>query len=248
MKKNLSAVLVAALLTILPAAAANALSVPEKLTYEVHWSGIKAGTAVQEVIPRGDDLHIVYTVRSSGLVDTFFRIDDRSESVLPRGPGDEPVGMPRLFKETINEGKTHTNKEARFDADRLKVDTKDFLKHTEKSDPVGPRTYDTLSCIYFIRGSQLSPGTTVHLDIFDLKRVWNAEVRVVRREEVRTPLGTFKTIVVRPVLTAEGMKPRTDYMTVWLTDDSRRIPVKINVKLKVGEFTATLTGGSYWKQ
>lgn len=226
--------------------AAHPLPVPEKLEYEVHWSGIKAGSAVQEVTPHNGELHLVYTVRSSGLVNTFFPIDDRSESVLTRGSGAESFGMPRLFRERINEGKTHTNKEALFDLQQLKVETKDFLKHTEKTDSITPKTFDTLSCIYFIRSAELEPGKPVHMEVYDLKRLWNAEVRVVRREELRTPVGKFKTIVVRPVLTAEGQQPRTDYMTVWLSDDSRRIPVKLVVKLKVGEFRATLSGGSYW--
>jgi len=246
MKKPTIASLVAALFAILLTASASALTVPEQLRYDVSWSGIKAGTAVQEVTPREGELHIVYTVHSSGWINTFFPIDDRTESVLSRGNGSEPFGMPRLFKEKINEGKTHTLKEAQFDMDNLQVETKDFLAHTEKSDAVTARTFDTLSCIYFIRASELEAGKPVHMDIFDLKRLWKAEVRVLRKEEVRTPLGKFKTIVVRPVLSAEGKKTRADYMTVWLTDDSRRIPVKIAVKLKVGEFVATLAGGSYW--
>jgi len=230
----------------LPAWAAQSLPVPEKLVYEVHWSGIKAGSAVQEVTSRDGELHLVYTVRSSGLVNTFFPIDDRSESILTRGSGEEPFGMPRLFRERINEGKTHTNKEALFNAEKLTVETKDFLKHTEKTDSITPKTFDTLSCIYFIRSAELVPGNPVRMEVYDLKRLWNAEVRVIRREELRTPVGKFKTIMVRPILTAEGQQPRIDYMTVWLSDDSRRIPVKIVVKLKVGEFQATLAGGSYW--
>jgi len=240
--------LTVALLICLLASAASALEVPERLVYDVSWSGLSAGSAVQEVTSRDGELHIVYTVRSSGLVNAFFSIDDRSESVLPGGSGAGPIGTPRLFREKINEGKTHTWKEALFDQTALKVDTKDFLKHTEKIDPISTKTHDTLSSVYFIRTSDLAPGTTYHIDIFDCKRLWNAEVHVARREEVSTPLGRFKTLVVTTQLKAEGVKPRPDYMTVWLSDDSLRVPVKMTIKLKVGEFTATLAGGSHWKK
>jgi hypothetical protein len=224
---------------------ASALSVPEKLEYEVSWSGLNAGTAVQEVSAQGKELRLVYTVRSSGWLKSFFSIDDKTESIVSRGSGAEPVGLPRLYRENIHEGKTHTQKEARFDQKNLKVETKDFLKNTEKVDPITARTFDTLSCIYFIRFSDLASGKPVFIDIYDCKRLWNAEVRVVRREEIGTPAGRFKTLVVTTQLKSEGVKPRLDYLTVWLTDDSRRIPVKITSKLKVGEFTATLAGGSY---
>ena len=230
----------------LSVAAAPSLSVPERLVYQVSWTGITAGTAVQEVSSQDGELRIVYTVRSSGWLDSFFPIDDRSESLLSRGSGTEPFGMPRLFREKMNEGKTHTLKESRFDLADLKADTKDFLKKTEKSDAISAKTFDTLSCIYYIRASDLVPGKSVFFDIYDLKRLWHAEVRVVKLERVSTKLGKFRTIVVQPTLRAEGVKPRTDYMTVWLTDDERRIPVKMNMKLKLGEFSAVLVGGSYW--
>ena len=239
--------LLATLLACLFASSSYALSVPEKLLYEVSWTGITAGTAVQEVTSQDGEIRIVYTVHSNGWLDTFFPIDDRTESVLSRGRGGEQFGPPRLFMEKINEGKTHTWKESQFDQSRLKADTKDLLKKSEKSDAISAITYDTLSCVYYIRARELVPGSTINFDVFDLKRLWNAEVRVVKREEISTSLGRFKTIVVAPTLKSEGVKTRIDYLTVWLTDDARRIPVKMKVKLKIGEFTAKLVGGSYWQ-
>ena len=246
MKKWVLFALSAALLVALQVSAASALSVPERLVYDVSWTGMKAGTAVQEATLRDGELHIVYTVKSSGFLGTFFTINDWSESVLARSGGAE-FGPPRLFREKINEGKTHTSKEALFDQTQLKVETKDFLKNTEKSDPISATTYDTLSSIYFIRAGELAPGKSTFIDIFDCKRLWNAEVRMVRREEIRTPLGKFKTLVVTTQLKAEGVKPRPDYMTVWLSDDLLRVPVRMVIKMKMGEFTATLVGGSHWK-
>jgi hypothetical protein len=246
MKKPAFLALCVTLLLFLAVSTVSALGVPERLVYEVSWSGITAGSAVQEVTAKEGELHIVYTVRSFGLINTFFSIDDRSESVLARVSASDPLGRPRLFREKIKEGKTHTEKEALFDQSGLKVETKDFLKNTEKTDPISARTHDTLSSVYFIRSSELAPGKSIHIDIFDCKRLWNAEVRVLKREELSTKLGNFQTLVVATHLKAEGVKPRPDYMTVWLSDDSRRIPVKMVIKMKMGEFTAQLVGGSYW--
>jgi len=69
----------------LPFPPASALSVPEKLIYQVTWSGITAGTAVQEVTASGGELRIVYTVRSAGWLNPIFFIDDWTESVLSPG-------------------------------------------------------------------------------------------------------------------------------------------------------------------
>ena len=225
---------------------ASALSVPERLVYDVSWTGIKAGTAVQEVTNQGGELHIVSTVHSAGWITPIFPVDDRTESVLYRSGGADALGMPMAYRERINEGKTHTLKQALFDQMRRKVDTRDILKKTEKSDPISARTFDSLSSIYFVRSSELVMGKSLYIDIYDCKRLWKTEVQVVRREEIRTPVGRFKTIVVKPLLKCEGFFARTGDVTVWLTDDSLRIPVKMTTKVKLGSITATLVGGSYW--
>ena len=222
---------------------ASGLSVPEKLVYDLSWTGIKAGSAVQEVTAQGDELRIVNTIRSSGLLSAVFSIDDKTESVIS---GKSGLGLPRFFREKINEGKTHTLKEASFDFKSLTVYTKDLLKKSEKSDTISAKTYDSLSSIYFIRSSELVPGQSILFDIYDFKHLWNTEVRVVKREDIRTPLGKFKTLMVTSQLKFQGVSARVGNATVWLTDDSRRIPVRITVKLKLGDITMTLVGGSYW--
>jgi len=225
---------------------ALALSIPERLVYDVSWTGIKAGTAVQEVTSRGGEVHIVSTVHSAGWINPFFPVDDRTESVLSRSGGAEALGMPSSYHEKIDEGKTHSLKQALFYQSRGKVDTKDLIKKTEKTDPISARTFDSLSCIYFVRSSELVLGKSLYIDIYDCKRLWSTEVQVVRREEISTPLGRFKTIVVKPLLKSQGFFARTGDVTVWLTDDTLRIPVRMTTKVKLGSITATLVGGSYW--
>jgi hypothetical protein len=226
---------------------ASALTVPERLVFDVSWTGVKAATAVQEVTATGGELHIVNTTRSVPWLNTFFSVDDRAESVLTRGIG-EQLPTAKFYKEKISEGKFRAQKEARFDMKNLKVETKDFIKKQEKTDTISAKTFDSLSCIYYVRSLDLIPGKSVYVDIYDCKRLWITEVKVLRREEITTPVGTFKTLVVKPLLKAEGFFARTGDITVWLTDDSLRIPVKMTTKVKIGKITATLVGGSYWPQ
>lgn len=223
--------------------AVPALIVPEKLLYDVSWAGIKAGSSVQEVALQDDELHIVNTIRSSGLLSAILSVDDKMESVIPRK---SPSGLPRLFRENINEGRTHHLKEAAFDFTRLTVHSKDLLKRTETIDPITNRTYDRLSSVYFIRSIELTPGQSIPIELYDFKHLWNAAVKVVKREEIRTPLGKFMTVKVTSQLAFNGKSAPAGDTTMWFTDDSRHIPVRIITKLKVGEVTLTLVGGSYW--
>jgi hypothetical protein len=246
MKKLILLTICALLNILLPVLPVYALTVSEKLVYDVSWSGLKAGTAVQEVTVRRDELHIISTTRSASWINTFFRVDDRTESVLVRGNGADHFGTPKYFRERINEGRFHSLKEAHFYPQTLTVGTKDLIKNAEKTDPITNRTFDILSSIYVVRNMELIPGKSVFIDIYDCKKLWNTEVRVLRREEINTPLGRFKTLVVIPRLKSEGLFARAGEVTIWLTDDSLRIPVKMTTKVRLGKITADLVGGSYW--
>lgn len=226
------------------ASRSSALTIPEKLVYNISWTGVSAATSVQEVSASGKEVRIVSSTRSKGWVHTFFKVDDRSESVIDRSEGG--FGKPKLYRTQVKEGNYRVLKEAQFDPQNLKVEMKDQIKKTEKTEQISTKTFDTLSSIYYLRSLDLEPGKTVNLDIYDCKRLWKAEVKVLRREEVETPVGKFKTVVIKPTFRSEGATPRTGELLVWVTDDAKRIPVKIATKVKVGSINATLVGGSYW--
>lgn len=231
------------LVTLAVAPVSADLGGAERFVYDVSWTGIKAGIAVQEVTTKGDDIRIVNTIRSSGLVSAFFSIDDRTESILSRRGAQ--AGSPRFFVENIKEGKFQTHKETRFDFSSLTARGTDFLTRTEIADPITLRTYDSLSSIYYIRSCPLEPSQTIFFDIYDFKHLWKTQVQVVRRERIRTSLGTFNTVMVTSQLKSNRIDAKAGNTTFWFTDDSRHIPVKIATKLKIGEVTLTLVGGSY---
>jgi hypothetical protein len=225
-----------------------AFPIPERLEFEISYTGITAGRAVQEVTLEGNEVHIVSTATSADWLKLFFPVDDRIESVLVKGAPPLFIGVPRLYRERIHEGWTRFEKDAFFDRELLNVKTKDFLKKTETTQKISRRTYDTLSSFFYFRTVALQVGTSSFIDIFDCKKLWNTEVQVLRREQVKTSLGTFNTIVIKPLLKSEGIFARTGDMYIWLTDDDRRIPVQMKSKVKIGSIAVTLVGGSYWPQ
>lgn len=242
-----TALLVAILFLSILTTSATAFPIPERLEFELSYTGITAGRAVQEVTQVNNEIQIVSTARSADWLRFFFPVDDRIESFLSSENPAQFIGTPRLYQERKREGKTITNREARFDREKLEVTTIDHRNNNEKTHAITKRTYDTLSSFFFFRTIPLQVGTSYFIDIFDCKRLWNTEVKVLRREEIKTPLGRFKTIVIQPLLKSEGIFARTGDMFIWLTDDNRRIPVQMKSKVIVGSITATLTGGSYWQ-
>lgn len=243
---HIAAFLTSAILLLYLPTAGAAFPIPERLEFEVSYTGIPAGRAVQEVKQVGDEIQIVSTAKSADWLNLFFPVDDRIESVLISGAPSNYIGVPRLYRERIREGWTRFQKDAVFDRQELEVTTNDFLKKSETTRKITNRTYDTLSSFFYFRSVPLQVGTSYFIDIFDCKKLWNTEVQVLRREEVVTPLGRFKTVVIKPILKFEGIFARTGDMFIWLTDDDRRIPVQMKSKVRIGSITATLVGGSYW--
>ncbi|HEY3307796.1 MAG TPA: DUF3108 domain-containing protein [Desulfuromonadaceae bacterium] len=236
------------LVALLGAQSSAAFPIPERLEFDISYTGISAGRAVQEVTLEGDEVHIVSTAHSAAWLKLFFPVDDRIESLLIMSAPPHNIGVPRLYRERIKEGWTRFQKDAVFDRQKLEVTTKDLIKKTETTQKITKLTYDTLSSFFYFRSVPLQVGSSQYIDIFDCKKLWNTEVQVLRREEVETPLGKFKTVVIKPLLKSEGIFARTGDMHIWLTDDDRRIPVMMKSKVKIGSITATLVGGSYWPQ
>ena len=236
----------AAFIIISHSGRAGAFTIPERLEYELAYTGITAGHAVQEIKQVNSEIQIVSTAKSADWLRIFFPVDDRIESYLISGSPPLYIGSPRLYLERKHEGKTITNREARFDREKMEVTSIDHRNKTEKKLAITKRTYDTLSSFYYFRTIPLQVGTSYYLDMFDGYRIWNTEVKVLRREELDIPMGKFKTIVIHPLMKFEGLFARTGDLFIWLTDDDRRIPVQMKSKVIVGNITATLTGGSYW--
>jgi len=88
-------------------------------------------------------------------------------------------------------------------------------------------------------------GRPVYVDIFDSKKVWTVEIQVLRKEKMKTELGEFNTVVIKPLMKSEGIFNRKGDILIWLTDDHKRTPVKMQTKVAVGAITATLVGGTY---
>jgi hypothetical protein len=223
---------------------AKAFGVPEKLVYDLTWTGIKAGTAVQEIVSDGNETRIISTARSADWITVFFPVEDRIETVLS-GSSPSRIGLPKVHRLKIREGSHRRDKEMHFDQSKGMVRYMDNLNGDRRVIPVPANTYDTLSSFYFIRTLKLEVGKPVFLSIIDNMKVWNVEVQVLRKEKIKTKLGSFDTIVIKPLMKSEGIMDRKGEMLIWLTDDQRLLPVKMKTKVKVGSITATLVGGTF---
>jgi hypothetical protein len=133
----------------------------------------------------------------------------------------------------------HTVEGKRVRDDLIEFDYEKKIAYRDgKPIPIEANTFDTLSSIYYIRLLDLNRSEPISLTVVS-RRLFPLSVVVMGRETVTTPAGTFKTIRVEPQ-GPEGLIGKGKTLTLWLTDDERKMPVQIKSKLKVGTLTGKL--------
>lgn len=228
-------------ITATPVSAAQ--KIPEKLVYDLSWTGIPVGTASQEIRDEGGTRRIVSMARSNAWLSAFFPVDDRTESILAK-TGDFP-GEPRIFKMLFKEGSHTRDREISFNLSGKTADFHDRRSGERVAVPITGDTYDIYSSFYFVRHQPLEPGKSFYIHVLDSKKLHRIEIRVLKREKVSVPAGEFNTVKVEPMVKPEGVFEGKRGAYIWLTDDERRIPVKAQTKVRVGSVTAVLTGGDF---
>jgi hypothetical protein len=88
------------------------------------------------------------------------------------------------------------------------------------------------------------PGTQIERPVSDGKKMVIGRARVIGKEKIEVPAGTFDTLVIEPDLRDVGgvfEKSPDAQIRLWLTDDAHRIPVRVESKVVVGYFVGELT-------
>lgn len=232
------------ILAFLPGTASS-FQLPETLNYDISWTGIKAGESVIEIKKVDNHILITVTTRSVKWISVFYHVEDRVESMLLAGTGKNILGPPLSYKLNLKEGRHRKNKEVIFDNSTSKALYIDYLNDEKKEFDLPQSVFDPLSSFYYLRGMDLEVGKSVYIRIFDSKKIYDAEVQVLRKERITGPAGEMETIVVRPVMKSEGIFYRKGDMLIWITDDEKRVPIRMKAQVKIGSVTANLTGGSY---
>ena len=106
---------------------------------------------------------------------------------------------------------------------------------------IPPCVHDVVGGLFFLRTLKLEPGQSTQVPVSDGKKSVMAKVDAQQREDVKTPLGTFKTVRYEVHLFNGALYQRSAHLNLWLTDDQRKLPVQIKVRMTFTIGTITLT-------
>jgi len=225
----------------LPAPRAG-FSFPEKqtLTYSVDWRVFPAGTAVVHFERRDGRERVSATADTIGALNLLFHVTDRFQSDFDLG-----TGCSYDFDKQIVEGRRQIDSTLRIDYGQGKsfYDERNLVtkqsRHVEWAS--GGCLTDLLSGVFYAASQPLEIGHSFVLPVADYLRIVPVTMKVEGREEIKTTLGTFKTIRVQPTADAGVVKNRGN-IWVWYTDDERHLPVQMRARLFWGTITFRLTG------
>ena len=206
----------------------------EYLEFEVGYGFIKAGTATLEVrravnYKGYQSLELVSTAKSYPALAKLYYVEDYNYSVL-----DYHGLFPWRYQKDVHEGRYQAFRWAEFDQKGKKILTaKDTMDASEY-------VQDALTVLYYTRTIPLKVGQTVGMEVFSDGKKYMLEVKVLKKEKVTVPAGTFRTLVVEPLLKTPGIFQQTGKIKVWLTDDRLRLPVLMKSRVLIGSISAQL--------
>ena len=228
---------VAALLA--PAGAQSQMSVPfqvgERMDYEVRFSAIRVGNGSMEVMRvenlRGRDAWVTEFRVKGGTF--FYKVNDVLRSWIDR----ETFSSLR-FQQDLDQG--GRDRERTFE---IYPDRQVYVQTGANGDaeqPSVPKPLDDGSFLYFVRTVPLEVGQTYEFNRYFRPDRNPVIIRVLRKEKVKVPAGTFDAIVIQPIIKTSGVFSEGGEAQIWLSDDDRRIMLQMKSKLSFGSLNLYL--------
>lgn len=222
----------------------------ESLTYEGKISKIIRGIAVADLAitlkkaPNGEDYLVKAEARSKGTLLKLFRFSFLQE--VQSSIDSDSFRATRTVKHDVQKERIR-NSEAVFDYGERRV----TYVETDPNEPMRPPrriaseidtvSHDLISGLYSLRLMPLAVGKSFRMSVSDSGLVYDIPVRVTAREQQKTIFGKKWCFRVEPqVFGPNRLIEREGDMTIWITDDVRRLPVRSVVNSPYGKIDIRL--------
>ncbi|UFH47333.1 DUF3108 domain-containing protein [Flavobacterium galactosidilyticum] len=221
----------------------DAYDVGEYFKLRIHYGIVNAGYATLEVkdatVNSKKAFHVVGKGYTTGMSRFFFKVDDLYESYI-----DKETGNPFQYVRKINEGGYTKNQEGFFNQATNRVVVKDYKNKSEKTIMVPKNTQDILSTFYYLRNhpniDKLKVGEAIAIDMFFDDETTKFKLKFIGRENITTKFGVVPSMIFRPLVQSGRVFKEQESLTVWISDDDNKLPIRIKASLAVGSIKADL--------
>lgn len=212
--------------------------VGERLSYNVSFSNFPSAAHVEvEVVSRGiffgrEAIQLRAHVETTGVINVaLFAINTDYTTYV-----DPQTGLPFRSEETPRDAIKSTDMVHDFNQpagnEAIPPKQKGF-----------PGTYDFVSAFYRARALPLADGAVYNFSVRGDSGEYQAELKVIGRETIRTNVGSFGTIVTQVKVANSPIRS----LKINFTDDDRHVPVLVSARVKAGDLNAELAGSELVK-
>ena len=213
----------------------------EFLRYDVSYGYFSAATATLEIadfskkINGRNTFHVVGKGKSAGALNWFFKVEDRYETYI-----DEEAILPWKFIRHVREGVYELDRDIRFDQ---YLNTATVTQNGDKDYNLEPNTQDLLSAFYYARTLDMQDaeiGQEFVINTFFDREMYPLKFKFLGSEVVTTDLGSFNCLKFRPMVEKGRVFKEEEDMTLWVSDDANKVPIRVKSDLLVGSIEMDL--------
>jgi Protein of unknown function (DUF3108) len=220
----------------------------ERASYDVHWDGgplnLTAGHATLRVMdgePGSDRWEFEVLAETSDWMSSVFEARDRFVTIANREL--QPIEHTR----EVREGRRALDRTYVFDRDARVVRMGDTPGQARQAEavalPLGvPATRDAITALYYARTLTLEPGAIITVPINEAGSALLLQVSVADKETIEVGGSTHRAVRVEPRFTRRIERRRPVSLTIWLSDDERRVPLRAILEAGFGRVRADLVG------
>jgi Protein of unknown function (DUF3108) len=212
--------------------------VGERLVFNVTWMNFPTAARLEmEVAEQGqffgqESFQIRTKVETMGRVRSLFAVID-NQYISYINPNN---AIPFRIANLIREGQKQGEETVILDQTERQAAYTDGTKLT-----IPDEVYDLPSILYSLRLRPLPQGERIKLFALYGKEIVEIDVEVKARERITTQAGSFNAICIK----LSPQKRLSKYRTLlWLTDDSKKLPVLLSANLPFGDVRAELASAT----
>jgi len=216
----------------------------EWFKFKMSYSGfLKAGNATLSVKETTYDdkpvFHVVGKGWTTGMIKWFFKVNDRYESYF-----DKNTIMPYKFVRNIYEGGYTKDLTIEFDQKNRKAHVNDKKHNTKAVFDTKANIQDMVSTFYYLRNNldtdNLKAGEEVQIDIFFDEENYGFKLKYLGKDRIETEFGEIDALKFRPYVMAGRVFKEEESLTLWVSNDKNKVPLRIKADLAVGSLRADL--------
>lgn len=241
--KKIIAVIISLIALNTSAQSHQAFDAGEWFRFRIHYGMFNASFATLEVkettFKNQPVYHVVGKGKSTGLLHLFFKVDDNYETFMHKDSG-----APLRFIRQIDEGGHTRDFLIDFDHNDKTAYVHNRKRNEKYTHPIPHNVQDMLSSFYHLRNNldvdNIKVGEMHNIKMFIDDEIVDFKLKFQGREVVKTKLGNIAALKFQPYVLAGRVFKKQESLTIWVSDDDNRMPLKIKADLAVGSLDADI--------